>query len=328
MHPLTPSTGAVIVHPTAGGAPLPVPMPDALDQAAAAFAGASKAEATRRAYAADARHFAGWCELQGVPALPAAPRTVARYLTFLASSGLSVSTIDRRAAAIAYAHRLAREDAPTAAEDVRAVLTGIRNTLGRPPAQKKALTDDLVARVVKKIRPDLVGLRDRALILLAFGAALRRSELVGLDVAQLEEHRRGLLVHLGRTKTDQAGHGRKVAVSAGKLKIPEAVRAWLLAAQITAGPVFRGVDRGRIAPTALTAGQFARVLKGRCAGAGLDPTLFGGHSPRRGFATSAGDAGADLRLTATHMRHAKLETTMGYMEDGQAFRDHAGKDFL
>ncbi len=93
-----------------------------------------------------------------------------------------MSTIDRHAAAIGYGHRLAGHDAPTSAEEVRAVLTGIRNSLGRPPVQKKALTDDLVAKVVRKIPRDLTGLRDRAMILLCFAAALRRSELVALDV--------------------------------------------------------------------------------------------------------------------------------------------------
>ncbi len=319
------SDQALIVHP--GGA-LATPNRDILDDAAAAFATASKSSATRRAYAADWRDFTGWCAGEGVEPAPAASRTVVRYLTRLAGLGRTASTIDRRAAAIAFAHRALGHDAPTGREDVRAVLTGIRNTLGRRPAKKQALTVDLLAKVVRKIKPDLVGARDRALILLCFGAALRRSELVALDVADLERHRCGLLVRLHKTKTDQAGHGRTVAVPDGKLKIPDAVRAWLDASGIADGPVFRGCDRNRLSPDRLTAGQFARILKARCAAIGLDPTLIGGHSPRRGFATTAGDIGADLRQTASHMRHAKLETTLGYMEDGDLFRDNAGKGFL
>lgn len=208
------------------------------------------------------------------------------------------------------------------------MLTGIRNTLRHQPAKKQALTADLVAKVVKKIRPDLTGARDRAMILLCFGAALRRSELVALDVVNLEFHRRGLLVRLLRTKTDQAGEGRTVAVPNGKLKIPDAIRGWFETAGITEGAAFRGTDRNHLSPDRLTAGHFARVLKGRCAAIGLDPDLIGGHSPRRGFATTAGDVGADLRLTAKHMRHSKLETTLGYMEDGELFRESVGGDFL
>ena len=317
--------GAVIVHP----AHLPGPPDhDAIDDAAADFAAAAKSDATRRAYAADWRDFTTWCESERVEALPASSRTVIRYLTRLAGLGRAVSTIDRRAAAIACAHRTLGHDAPTAREDVRAVLSGIRRTLCHRPAKKQALTADLVAKVVRKIKPDLAGLRDRALILLCFGAALRRSELVALDVADLERHRRGLVVRLFKTKTDQTGKGRSVAVPDGKLKIPDAVSVWLDAAGFTEGPVFRGCDRGKLATTRLTSGQFARILKSRCSAAGLDPGAIGGHSPRRGFATSAGDAGADLRVTARHMRHAKLETTMGYMEDGEMFRENAGRGFV
>ena len=251
------SGGAIIVRPDTDVATLP----DALDAAAAGFAAASKSAATRRAYAADWRDFLGWCAEQGAAPLPAAGRTVGRYLTHLAGLGRSVSTIDRRAAAIAAVHRAAGHTAPTALEEVRSILTGIRNTLGRRPEKKQALTADLVAKVIKRIRgDDLASIRDRALILVCFGAALRRSELVALDVQDLERHRRGLLVRIGKSKTDQQGMGRSVAILDGKLKIPAAVATWIEAAGITDGPVFRGADRGRLSPDRLTAGQFARIL--------------------------------------------------------------------
>lgn len=308
---------------------LAVYVPDELDQAAAAFASASKASSTRRAYTSDWRDFTAWAAGQGADVLPASARTVGRYLTHLSRLGKSVSTIDRRAAAIASIHRAAGHDSPTGREEVRQILTGIRKTMGRPPAKKAALTADLVLTVVRRIRGnELAALRDRAMILLSFGAALRRSELVALDVSDLERHRRGVLVRLRRSKTDQTGEGRSVAVLDGKLKVPAAVSAWLDGAEITDGPVFRGIDRGKLMPGRLTAGQFARMLKSRCAAAALDPAAFSGHSPRRGFATTAGDDGADLRLTAKHMRHVKLETTLGYIEDGELFRSHAGKSFL
>jgi integrase len=216
------SGGAIIVRPTA----LAIAPADALDEAAAGFAAASKSDATRRAYAGDWRDFMGWCVDGGVDSLPASGRTVGRYLTHLASLGRSVSTIDRRAAAIAAVHRAAGHTAPTALEEVRMILAGIRNTLGRRPAKKQALTADLVAKVLKRIRgTDLASVSDRALILVCFGAALRRSELVALDVADLERHRRGLLVRIAKSKTDQQGQGRTVAILDGKLKIPAAVAA-------------------------------------------------------------------------------------------------------
>ncbi len=199
-----------------------------IDAAAAKFAAAATSERTRGAYLGGLRDFAAWCSDFDLAPLPALPQTVARYLTDLAERGRSVSTIDQRAAAIAFAHRKAGFDSPTGTEEVRGVLAGIKRTVARRPAKKQALTADLVAKVVKKIpAKDLRGLRDRALILLCFGAALRRSELVALTVDQLDFQRRGLLVRLGRTKTDQNGEGRTVAVPDGKLKVGDAVRAWL-----------------------------------------------------------------------------------------------------
>lgn len=301
-----------------------------LDAQASKYRAASRATGTRRAYLSDLRDFAAWCNDYELSPLPAEASTVARYLADLAARGRSVSTVNRRKAAIAAAHRAAGLDSPTDAEDARNVLAGIRNTHGKRPAKKQALTADLVARVVRKIpAKGLRNLRDRALILLCFGAALRRSELVALDVADLEWHRRGLLVRLQRSKTDQAGEGQSVAVLGGRLKIPDAVRAWLDAAEIVDGPVFRGFDRaGDLMPAHLSDGQFARTLKKWCAAAGLDPDLFSGHSPRRGFATSADDAGADLRDVAGQLRHARLDTTAGYMEAGDKFRRNAGKGFV
>ncbi len=323
-----PGRGVLLEHPTVLPTAPAEPEPDILDEAAAAFAAASKSEATRRAYRANLRQFGRWCRAERVEALPATARTVARYLTALAGGGRSVSTIDRHAAAIGYGHRLAGHDAPTSAEEVRAVLTGIRNSLGRPPVQKKALTDDLVAKVVRRVPRDLTGLRDRAMVLLCFAAALRRSELVALQVRDLEWGRRGLVVTVRRSKTDQAGKGKRKGVPDGKLKVPDTVRAWLDAAGIVEGPVFRGCDRGRLAARGLTGTHFARIIKARCEAAGLDPTLFSGHSCRRGFATSADEHGADLKSTSDHLGHAKLETTVGYMEAGDLFRKNPGKGFV
>ena len=301
---------------------------DDLDAAVDAFAASAKSAATRRAYRSDARDFIGWCAGQGVEPVPADLRTVARYVTQLAGLGRSVSTIDRRVAAITALHRSQGYDTPTAREEVRLVLAGIRNTVGRPPRKKRALTDDLVVKVLRKINSDIAGLRDRAMIALAFGAALRRSELVGLDVGDLDWHHRGLVVTLRKSKTDQAGKGLKKGVPEGKLKVGEAVKAWLDAAGIKDGPVFRGCDRGKILDTRFDGGSFARMLKRRVEAVGLDPALFSGHSCRSGFATSADEHGADLRATSRQLGHAKLGTTASYMQTTDLFKKNAGKGFV
>ncbi|MGU3387243.1 site-specific integrase [Methylobacterium sp. D53M] len=309
---------------------------DELDRAALELARASKSPATLRAYRFDFAHFTAWVAEQGL-AHPVEPRHVARYLAALVQAKLKASTIERRCAAIAFHYRAAGQDNPCSREIVRATLAGVRNTLGTKPAKKKALTVDLTAKVVRKIRGDDVkSARDRAMILVCFGAALRRSELVALDLADIEFKRRGLMISLAKSKTDQAGKGAKLAIPDGKLKIPEAVRAYLKAAglmdgdRITGeGPLFRAILKGdRVTERRIDTESFVRMFKARCAAAGLDPTEFSGHSPRRGFATTAGDEGADLRKTAEAMRHSKLETTMGYMEEGDLLNTSVGKLFL
>lgn len=288
------------------------------------------AEGTVRAYRADWNDFAAWCQGQTAQPLPAEPDTVAAYLKQLALLGRKVSTIRRRAAAIAAAHRIAELEPPTNAEWVRRVLKGIARTHGAAPEQHDALTSDRVARLIRKI-PEftLSGRRDRALILLCFAGALRRSEVVALDVEDLVRHRSGLLVRLKRSKTDQTGEGQVVAILPGrKLKAIEALDAWLAAADITSGPVFRGVRGSRILPGRLSDDQVYAAVKRWAPEAGIDPARVGAHSLRAGMATSAIEDGAPLAAVAKLLRHAKLDTTMVYYRAEDAFRDHAGKGVL
>ena len=224
------------------GAP-PARLTDALTSAAG-YALSEKADATRRAYRADIRRFSTWCEAVGAIALPATPATVAAYLAALADLRLKVSTISRRAAAIAYAHKLASFEPPIN-ESVKAVMRGIRRKLGTAQKGKAPATAAVVAKLVKRIPDDLSGKRDKALILIGFAAALRRSELVALTIADIERATDGIVLYVRRSKTDQDGQGDQIAVPNGrKLKPVEALDAWLEAGAITQGPIFRRVRKG------------------------------------------------------------------------------------
>jgi site-specific recombinase XerD len=326
----------------------------------AEFMRASKAKNTQIAYASDLRHFAAWCCKNENESLPALPETVATYLAALAATH-KFATIRRRAAALAFAHRSAGADNPLSHQGVKAVLEGIARTLGSAPVKKAALTAELLAKAVRKIaverrarlkrgskgvqsqdfaenpqnealnqaKPYLTGLRDRALLLLGFAAALRRSELVALNVNDVARHAKGALIIIGRSKTDQTGQGLTKAVPHGKkLKAIEALDAWLIAARIIEGPIFRAVHGSTVLERRLTAGQVARIVKKRCAAIGLDPALFSGHSLRSGFITSAAEAGASLSKIADQAGHAKLDTTREYVQVADAFRDHSGRKFL
>ena len=235
----SPGAGARRAGPLAARART-APLAD-VAQRARDYAQEAKAANTRRAYRADWRDFTAWCEGHGRTALPAAPETVALYLTDLAGRR-KTSTLQRRLSSISQAHQLAghaAHDSPTRHATVRAVWAGIRRAKGTAQAGKApALTADVRA-MVATLPDTLLGLRDRALLLLGFAGAFRRSELVGLDVGDLEAGRAGLAVTLRRSKTDQEGAGRKLGVPYGAHPDTCPVRAvqeWLDASRTARGP--------------------------------------------------------------------------------------------
>ncbi len=229
-----------------------------------AYALAEKAPATRKAYRSDIRDFQAWCADRDLQALPASPEVVADYLAHLADQGLKASTIGRRLAAVRYAHKLAGLPTPTDSEHVKATLRGIRRVIGVAPEQKAPATAAVVLSMVQGCRTDtLKGLRDRAVLLLGFSLASRRSELVALDVADLEFAERGLKATIRKSKTDQEASGRVIAVPYGSKACPvAAVERWLEASGITEGPLFRPVAKGgRLGAQRLSDRAVALIVK-------------------------------------------------------------------
>ena len=172
--------------------------------------------------------------------------------------------------------------------------------------------------------------RDRALLLIGFAGAFRRSELVALNLEDIEETAEGLRVTIRRSKTDQEGHGHVIAIPRGVIACPvTALKAWLEAAGITQGPVFRPVAKGgRIQATRLTDRSVADIVKAHAQRAGLDPKLFAGHSLRSGFLTSAAARGASIFKMADQSRHKSMDTLRGYVRDAEIFKRHAGEGLL
>jgi len=297
---------------------------------AATYAKAEKSAATRKAYRSDFNDFHSFCAAVDKSPMPAAIETVAAYLASLADAGRKVSTINRRAAAIGYAHRLAGAEPPTNAEPVKAVLRGIRRQLGVAVTRKAPATARAIARMLKGVADTPVGLRDKALLLLGFAAALRRAELVALDVPDVEPHAAGLIVHIRRAKTDQEGQGAHIAVPRGaRLKVVEAVEAWLAVIGRADGPLFVSIGKGgRVKQKRLSDKAIARIVKRHAARAKLDPALFSGHSLRAGFITTALEHGADLFKIMDVSRHRTVETLKDYDRRAKAFKDHAGRGFL
>ncbi|MEN9936567.1 MAG: hypothetical protein RLZZ387_3146 [Chloroflexota bacterium] len=307
--------------------------PEALTRAALEavrrFAEQSRSAATRRAYQADWRDFSRWCEARALPHLPAAPVTVAAYLAESAAR-LKPSTLQRRLASISQAHQLAGHPSPTRDEQVRTVLKGIRRVRGTAPAQKAAAGTEVVRALVAALGDDLAGLRDRALLLVGFAGAFRRSELVALDAADVTFAPEGMLLRLRRSKTDQEGRGETKGIPLGKNAgtCPvRALQAWVRAAAITEGPLFRRVDRwGRVGAARLSDRSVARVVQRAAAAAGFDPADYAGHSLRAGFATSAAAAGVSDRAIMRQTGHRSRQMLDRYVRAGGVFRENAAAE--
>jgi len=297
--------------------------------AAVDLAKAEKAASTRKAYGTDYRLFKAWCEAKGVSSLPAAAETVAAYLAAEANT-VKASTLSRRVAAIRYAHKLAHLDTPTDSEAVKATLRGIRRTFGGAKLRKAPAVAAKLHSMVATAPAGLRGVRDRALLLLGFAGAFRRSELVALDVADIAETEAGLLVTIRRSKTDQEGQGVTIAIARGDVACPvKALREWLRASGIEAGPLFRSINKAdRVAQVRLTDRSVATIVKAYAERAGFDSSSFSGHSLRSGFLTSAAANGASIFKMMDVSRHKSVDTLRGYVRDAELFKDHAGSGLL
>jgi integrase len=317
----------IAVAEMAGGALVPV----ALVDQARAFAAEAKAPATRRAYGGAWRAWVRWAAAHLVAPLPAAPEAVACYLTALAEAGRRVPSLELALAALAAAHQAAGHPSPRTAPVVREVMKGIRRALGVAPHPKAPVRVAELRAMLAALPEGLLGLRDRALLLVGFASAFRRAELVGLNVEDVATGPDGLTLTLRRSKTDQEGAGRIVGVPFGSA--PEAcpvraLAAWLTTAGITTGPIFRGVSRHGALLGRLSDRGVARIVQRTAASVGLDASAFGGHSLRAGLATAAAVAGKSERAIMAQTGHRSVVMVRRYIRAASVFTDNAAAGLL
>ena len=307
------------------------------------FAEHAKSDNTKRAYRADWRCFRAWCAERGLDAMPADVQTVTLYIAdraapFDGSAPLKVSTLERRLSAIAQAHRMNGLPSPasTREEPLHSVWAGLVRVKGRAKDKvAPALTPDVVAMVEALPTVELAdgsrhlttaAKRDRALLLVGFAGALRRSEIAALEVRDLAFGADGMRVRLRRSKSDQEGAGATLGLHFGDRPLSCPVRAvqdWMRHHTITEGPIFRSVDRhGNVSDRPLATGSVARIVKRAASRAGLDPAAYSGHSLRAGFATQAARAGAHERAIMKHTRHKSEKVLREYIRDGQLFDEN------
>ncbi|TDK29835.1 site-specific integrase [Rhizobium deserti] len=348
------SRGDVPAPEVSGDSPLPSPTAEgqtpahltSLTERARGYVEAASSANTRKAYAADWKHFAAWCRRSGLTPLPPHPQTVGLYITACASGSASgttgsgakansVSTIERRLSSLSwnYAQRglsLDRRD-----RHIATVLSGIRNSHARPPVQKEAvMAEDIIAMIETLDRGTLRGLRDRAMLLIGYAGGLRRSEIVGLDLKadQTEDGRgwieildKGMLMTLrGKTGWREVEVGRGSADATCPVA---AIETWIKFAKLAHGPLFRRVTgQGKaVGSERLNDKEVARLVKRTAMDAGVRGDLseierafkFSGHSLRAGLASSAE---VDERYVQKQLGHASAEMTRRYQRRRDRFR--------
>jgi len=299
----------------------------ALQDKANEYMSHSKADNTLKAYRCDWSHFTDWCNNHGLQSLPATAEVIAAYLVDMVEKNYKAATIERRLISIAKAHTTAGYEDITKTPLVKETWKGIRRSIGTAQREKSpAVTSDIKA-MLNTLPSNLLGIRDRALLLIGFAGGFRRSELVNLDVENLNFTREGLIITITKSKTDQEQQGRKIGIPYGSCCESCPVRSlqlWLEQSVILTGPVFRSVNRhGNLQEGRLSDKAVALIVK-RCAeSAGLNPDNYSGHSLRSGMATSAAMNGASERQIMKQTGHKSEQMVRKYIREGSLFLNNA-----
>jgi site-specific recombinase XerD len=286
----------------------------------------SKSENTKRAYRNDWTQFSEWCKTNGLLELPADPETIVYYITYLAKS-LKASSIKRKMTAISQRHETAGYPSATKTALVKGVWDGIQRKIGIKEEGKDALWLHELRQIIEAIPQDtLIGIRNRALLILGWAGALRRSELVSLMVEDISKTRDGLILHLNKSKTDQKGEGQEVALPYGSNPMTCPVRSledWLAASDLSEDPLFRRIDRHGNILGGLTPQSVRLIVKDCCEKVGLDPNLYGAHSLRSGFCSTAAKAGKPEHQIMKQTRHKRSDSLQRYIKKANLFDDNA-----
>ena len=303
---------------------------DGLSENVQRFVVEATSAATRRAYRIDVKIFAAWCEEKGVLAIPATAMTIADFLASQAQAGIFPSTLNRRIAAIRYAHEVAGYETPTTNKLVSITLKGIRRSNRIRTRKKAAATVDKIYQMIAHCNTQtLQGKRDKLVLILGFAGAFRRSELVALTVADIQEVPDGLKVLIQKSKTDQEGTGHTIAILNGRLNVVGVLQDYLKTANLTEGAIFRPITKyGKIRKQTLSDRSIADIVKRYATAAGLNAEDFSAHSLRSGFITTAAEAGANLFKIMDISRHKSVQTVQGYVRNAELFKNHAGNSFL
>jgi len=284
----------------------------------------SLANNTQRAYKKDLIHFQAWGGQ-----IPSRPEEIAAYLSAHAET-LAIATLQRRIVSIGKAHKLQGYDDPTKSEMVRLTMRGVKRIHGKPQARvSPILKEDLIV-MLSGMADTVKGKRDKALLLLGFCAALRRSELAAVKIEDLEFTSQGIVLTIPRSKTDQSGQGYKIGIPHGRGKIcpVQSVKDWLLHIGVAKGDLFPSISKGgTMGASHLSDRAIADIIKSYAENAGLDPCRYSGHSLRSGLATSAAQHGVSSWKIRQQTGHKSDTMLSRYIREGNLFENNAASLF-
>ena len=276
------------------------------------------APSTIRAYRADFIDFIRFCNEHSANALPARPNSVAQYICKLTESGRSSATIRRALCGLSSIHKLNRFDDPTKDPDVTLEMRRMHRKLGRSSSQAMSINADTLERMLSITDDSIRGIRDRALLLVAYDTLCRRSELVSLQVKDVKMHTKNGSEHssilLRKSKTDQDSTGKWLHLSQ---RAHNALVEWIKKIPQEQKMLFCGLNRSLDLSSQIGAGQINRIYKNIARKAGLDElTIKGisGHSMRVGAAQDLLNSGASMPIIMQRGRWSKTDTVMRYIE--------------
>jgi len=287
----------------------------------------TKSENTIDAYESDWNDFCDWCDYHHVSAFPAIPETIVNYINDLADNA-KANTVARRISALTENFDAAGiQDNPCRFPIVKNALRGIKRMKGVIQHGKLPILFDDIKEMLTYLDGDtLQQTRDKAILLIGFYGAMRRSEIANLDIDDIQFTRLGMLLTLRKSKTDQYDQGQLIAIPIVQDKnicAVHALKEWLRLSGITSGPVFRGFTRSHtIRKTRISDKTIALIVKHYVALMGMDPREYGAHSLRHGFATTAAQHHVEEREIMRQTRHRSQAVVRRYIDEADRLIDN------
>jgi len=277
----------------------------------------SKASNTLRAYKSDYKHFTSFCLKNGFKPMPSEPKIISLYLTYLSKSS-KFSTLKRRLASISVIHKISGHYIDVKHPMITENLMGIKRIKGSyQRAKKPILINDLklIINTVEDEKNEKIKIKNKALILLGFAGGFRRSELVAIQLEDLEFVSEGVKIFVRRSKTDQSGEGmtKGIPYFTNQNYCPViSLKKWITQSKVKSGKIFDMSDK-----------NVALIIKKYAAQAGLDSKKYAGHSLRSGFATSAAEQGAEERSIMAMTGHKTTQMVRRYIQEANLFKNNA-----